>query len=344
MAKTSSKSEASKKDDKKAKKDKEISHDNKKTKKDKVESVKKEKREYPNHESESIKSYINTSATKQWMKDFCDRFPLIRKKKVVDESIKSSDTESDDEDKDTKKKKKNIVPRIGISRAHCVVSAIDQSMIIALVNMAEQKTKKATAELYTITEEILMDVIRLNKDYNYIFGKYLDNYNSREAYCSQLKIDKKNFQKILTNLAFDGKTNVVVDKSGENFIMFIILTNRIMLTETSFFMAQYAKRMSIDDKAILYATKILYTGHMAKLFYKKVEDVMNILIEEREARKEDGLASEDKTTSTIDKKKDDKKKDDKKVIKKSKSSSSSDLSSDSDDSETSESSSDSDSS
>lgn len=318
MAKTSSKTV----ENKKVKKDTCEDKKSEETKKPKETKEPKEKREYPNNESESIKSYINTSNTKHWMKEFCERFPLIRKKKVVE------DDKDDKEEKEDDEKKKNVKPRIGIARAHCVLSAIDQSMIISLVNMAEQKTKKATAELYTITEEILMDVIKLNKDYNYVFGKYLDNYNSRESYCSQLKIDKKNIQKILTNLAFDGKTNVVVDKSGENFIMYIILTNRIMLTETAFFMAQYAKRMSIDDKAILFATKIMYTGNMAKLFYKKIEDVMNILIEDRESKKD--IESNGKTKDGKDKK------DDKKKIKKNKSDTS-DKSTESDSSESSES-------
>jgi hypothetical protein len=277
--------------DKKTKNDKDVELKDKKSKKDNVDSVSKEKREFPTKESESIKSYVNTTTTKTWMKDFCDRFPLVRKKKK-------------DETKEEKDEKDKIKPRIGITRSHCVMSAIDQLMIITLVNIAEQKTKKALADLYTITEEILIDVIRLNRDYNYVFGKYLDNYNSKENYSSQLKIDKKNFKNILNNLAFDGKSNVDVDKSGENFIMYIVLNNRIMLTETAFHMVQYAKKMCIDDKALSQAIKILYVGNMAKIFLKKVEDVMNVITEEKESKKDE---------SSVDKKKDDKKKGSKKL-------------------------------
>jgi hypothetical protein len=218
------------------------------------------------------------------MKEYYERYPILKKIKV-----------KKDETDDTKKKDtyefKVKESYVGIINAHYILSGIEQEICVALVNLAESKTKKAAADLYTITEDILMDNIKLNKDFNYTFGRFLDNYNSKESYGTQLRLQKKNVNQVFEKLAFNGKSNVVLDGSAYNFLMYILLSNRLLLAETAFQMSQYGKKSRVDDRAILYTLKTVYVGNMLKSLYRKAEDVSNLV---------KGLKNETETVKPVD--------------------------------------------
>jgi len=285
--KVNSKSDAGEKDSKK----KSTSEGEKRT--NKYADV--EKGDCPNKATAFAKLYFNVKSAHKWMNEYYTKYTIEKKKSKDDEG-----NESDG--------------KVKILNSHYALTAADQVICLSLVNLASEKSKKATAGLYTITEENMLDNIKMNKDFNYTFGRFLDSYDSLGNYSPQMGLSKKAVMEFIETYAFNGgNTNINLDPRAFNLLMYIMLKNRILLAETAFQMILYAKKSSIDDRAILCAIKTIYTGQLGSTLYKKVEDVSKI-VRGTVVEKEDVDTKKGSKESGKDKKSD--KKDTKKDIKK----------------------------
>lgn len=212
-----------------------------------------DKGDSPNKATAFAKLYFNVKSTQKWLVEYYKRYTIDRKKK--------------DEDKGDDN-------RVKILNAHFALTAADQVICLSLVNLAADKSKKAAAGLYTITEENMIDNIKLDKDFNYTFLRFLDMYSPQENYAPQMGLTKDTVMKFIETYAFSGgNSNVNLDNQAFNVLMYIMLKNRIMLAENAFQMTSYAHKSSVDDRAIMYSLKTVYTGQLLQRMHKKVEDV-----------------------------------------------------------------------
>ena len=186
--------------------------------------------------------------------------------------------------------------------AHFALTAADQVVCLALVNLAGAKSKKGEANMWTLTEDNMIDNVKLDKDFNFTFGKYLDSYSTNENYGSQMGLTRDNVTKFIELYAFSGgNSNINIEKQAYNFLMYIMLKNRIQLAESAFQMAVYAGKSSVSDKGILLSTKVMFTGALGKSMHKKIEDVSN-RVRRLEKEKKGSEDSESKEKDAGDKK------------------------------------------
>jgi len=157
--------------------------------------------------------------------------------------------------------------------------------------------------LYEITEEQVLDNVKLNKDFNYTFGRFLDNYDNHENYAPQMGLARDAVTKFIETFAFNGgNSNVSLTDEAFNLLMFVMLKNRILLAETAFQMSQYAKKSSVDDRAILHAIKCHYSGTLFQTVYKKTEEVSRVIRRiNKEAEEEEKANSKKGSKDSSDK-------------------------------------------
>jgi hypothetical protein len=227
-----------------------------KPRKDKFEGI--EKGDLPNKATAFAQLNFNVKTTQKWLSTHYSRYSIEKKKK-----------EDDDDDEETKNKVK-------ILNAHYALTATDQVICLSLVNLVANKATKGQAGLYTITESLLQDKLQLNKDFRHTFGAVLDSYSSHQNYASELQLSKDAVTKFIEKYAFNGgNTDIHLEDDGFNFLMFIMLRSRIMLATTAFQMAVYARKSSVDDRAILYSIRSVFVGDLKDSLFKKVENVSN---------------------------------------------------------------------
>jgi hypothetical protein len=130
----------------------------------------------------------------------------------------------------------------------------------------------------------MINSVKLDKDFNSTFGRFLDNYDSHETYASQLTGMEKTNEKgtgvldYVSSHGFLGGSNSYHFEAGAyNFLMFIMLKNRILLAETAFQMVQYARKSSVDDRAVSFAVNTVYSGKLRQTLFKKLEEISNLV-------------------------------------------------------------------
>jgi hypothetical protein len=282
--KVSTKSEKKTKVDKVEKVEK-VVDTKKKTKDDtkKTETVDKKKNKYddvekgdaPNKPTALAGLTFNVKHVQKWLKEYLNRY-----------SVKTKDKDGKEVDK-----------KFTILNAHFAISAADHVICLSLVNLVATNSKKSTANLNTITEESMINAVKLDDEFKYTFGRFLDKYDSHESYNAQLTgLEKRVVLDYISSHGFVGGSNSFHFEVGAyNFLTFIMLKNRILLTESAFQMSQYAKR-SLDDRAVMFALKTIYTGKLLQSLYKKVEEVSsNVrgLKKEKDSVKDDESVSDD---------------------------------------------------
>lgn len=254
----------------------------------------------PNVQTKFAGLTFNVKYVQKWMKDY-----LKRQHSLKDE--KTGETVD-----------------VKVLNAHFVLGLTDHVICLALANLVADKSKKATANLNVITEESMLSSVRMDSDFSFTFGRFLDKYDKHENYEVQLNLckegkDMKTKDVVLNYISekgFLGGSNSFHFEAGAyNFMMFVMLKNRILLTEAAFQMMQYAKKSSIDDRAVLFASNIVYTGKLGQAIFKKLEELSNHV---RGLKSSDAKDNDSTDSVNKDAKKDTKKETKKEVAKKSK--------------------------
>lgn len=237
-----------------------------------------EKGDLPNKATAFAKLVLNVKSCQKWMNEYYERYTIEKKKKEKkedkeDKKKTSKKDESDDEEEHEQKDN-----RVRILNAHFALTAADQVVCLTLVNLALERAKKKDAGLHTISEENMMDIVKLDKDFSFAFGRYLSTYSTNDNYYVQMGFAKNEVNQFIESYASGGGiTNIKVEPQALNFLMYIMLKNRIQLVESAFQMAVYAGKSSVTDKAILLSIKTVHVGGLQKAIYKKVEDVSTIV-------------------------------------------------------------------
>jgi len=203
------------------------------------------------------KLHFNVISTQKWLAAYYKKYKIERKKKT---------DASDDDEKDN---------RVRILNAHFAMTATDQVICSTLVTAAHSSSKKESAGLYTITEENMINTVKLSKDLHFTFGRFLDSYDTDGNYCPQLQLKKEEVTKFIETYGVTGggNTSIYLDSGAFNFLMYIIYRNRVLLAESAFQMSQYAKKSSVDDRAILFSLRTIYCGNLLKTMFSKVDEV-----------------------------------------------------------------------
>ena len=250
-----------------------------------------EKGNYPNIATAFAGAAFNVEDTKRWMKSYYSSYKVVRKTKV-------DTTKGDDH---VPKKSSETV---AIKDAHFLLTACDQVVCLTLANCAANRSKKAGAGLYTITDENLTDGILLNDELRYTFERLLTKYDSHQNYSSQININKHTLEKFIEKYAFDGgNSNIILNDSAINLLMYLILQNRFMLAETAFQMTLYKKSASVTDRSILFSINTVYIGKLKNSLFKKAEDMslrLSGLSPERDEGSETGSKSGSKKNTKDD--------------------------------------------
>ena len=251
-----------------------------------------ERGDCPNIATAAAKLHLNVKTCQKWMVEYLSRYTITKKNPDDDNRVK-------------------------ILGAHFVLTAADEVICSKLATLGFARSKKGEAGLNTITEDNLIDSVRLDKEFNYTFGKYLDAYSTGDNYGAQLGMSKETIVKFLESFAFNGgNNNVHLDNSAYNFLMYILLKNRIQMTDAAYHVITYANKTSVNDKSMLHVTRMLFVGSLGKTICQKIEDVsliMKQLTPENKEKDDDDEHNEKekkekKTSDKNDKKKTDTKK------------------------------------
>src|SRR3990167_4625783 len=161
-----------------AKDTKDTTKDTKNSKKgDKSEkSEVKESKTYPNAETEKAGTVFDVNKTKKWLKSYFhkDEYKVTWRKPSKKSEEKDGDNNGDGDGEGNGNG--NTEDR-GISFTHSnhALTVVDQVLCSSVINLAVTRAKKNSANLYEVTDELLMDSVKLNAEYGNVLGKYLDS-------------------------------------------------------------------------------------------------------------------------------------------------------------------------
>ena len=239
-----------------------------KSTKEKKQFEKVDKGDAPNQATAEAGCYFNVNNVKSWLKGYYMRYPIPvtnKETKVVTQG------------------------QVKLTKGvHACLTGTDEVLCSALVNLAGKRAKKNGADLYVITEENMMDSVRMSKELNWTFSKYLDSYDNTHTYNAEMKLSKKDVMAFVEERCLNGNSSVTLDSGAFNFLMFTMHKSRIMLAESAFQMSQCFGRSSVSDKGILFSVRLVFPqGDLQKSVLAKVDNIskrwQHLEIKEKEA-------------------------------------------------------------
>lgn len=217
---------------------------------------------------------FNVRNTHKWLSSYFDR----HNDKEYINAMLIQKNKSDGNQKLTLKTK--------LSNSHYALTCIEEVLCISFLTLVSQKTKKNKAGMYNITEDQMIDCINSSPDFKYTFGNSIETYNTNYNYSCELLLKKENIDKLFS--FHNSDTNTVLEHSAYNFLMFILLQNRILLANSSYQMMMYAKKLSIDYRAIMIAINIFYKEK--SILYvsikKKLEELSRLIKDKKDNKKD----------------------------------------------------------
>jgi len=152
-----------------------------------------------------------------------------------------------------------------ISGSHLALTAVEQDLCEFLVNAVCDQIEKNAQNLYEVSGKLLLEKVRTHDELRTVFGPVLQLYDSTLSYVEQLKMGKPaeldDFVKQLRS------GSVLLTKEGRNVLTFLLLRNRMQLVTTSYHLVQYAKRRTVDARAIFCAQFKCFMEQLK--FYKR---------------------------------------------------------------------------
>jgi hypothetical protein len=132
----------------------------------------------------------------------------------------------------------------------------------------------------------------------------LFRYDSSQDYAPSLSLKKADVLKFIEKFAFNGgNSDVQLSLDAYNFLMYLLLQNRILLADTAYQLMVHREKASVDFKAFAFGVNIHFKGGLKKSLSKKLDEKyrickkMNIDAEEKsENNDEDGDSDEEEKT------------------------------------------------
>jgi len=261
VAKEATKEVVNEKNNKKSNNVKESSKEKNNKKSEEVKDVNKPS---VNKDTEESGCHFNVNITKTWMKTFFSRpeYEVSYAKKL---------------DKDSTDSEKIIITKqVGILKGtYCCLTGINEVLISSIINLAGKKAKRdSKSELIKITEENIIDVIRLDNVLNKAFGHFISDFDSTQVYQKELNINKKEFNTFIETQCMHGNSTVTLEQGAFNFVMFILRKIDTLLCDCTFQMARCYGKTQINDRSIFCALKIIIpSGELQKSMLIKADDI-----------------------------------------------------------------------
>lgn len=183
---------------------------------------------------------------------------------------------------------------IKIYKSACAaLTGVDEVLTSKLVNAAGERALKGVNGLIKISEENMMDSVKLNKELKAMFEHHLDSYDNSQQYQTDVQISKADLTRYVETKCLNGNSAVTLDSGAQNFLMFVIRKSRIMLTETAFQISQCYSKTSLNERGILYAIKIVFPpGELQKAVFKKAENA-STRVKSKDTKRKDKSDKED---------------------------------------------------
>jgi len=84
-----------------------------------------------------------------------------------------------------------------------------------------------------------------------------------------------------------GNSSIILDDSARNFLLFIMHTNRVMLARSAKVICRYARKVMVDDRSVMCALEIHFTGNLFKTMFKKLENTHRLISSVKDDEKEE---------------------------------------------------------
>lgn len=237
---------------------------------------------------------FNTHNTRTWIKSYYNRpaYVVTYEKK---------------EDPDDKNSKKITAQKgIGIVKGtFCCLTGINEVLMNFVINLAGKRAKKdPKTELIKITEENMMDAVRLDKTLNEALGHYLHSYDPSSVYQKELGINKTEFKTFYETKCMNGNSSLTLDTGATNFMMFLVKKVDTLLCECAFNMALCYGKTQVVDRCILCSLRVVFpVGDLQKSMMLKADNISKRIKKTANKKASDSSKSEeDKNTKKSSKK------------------------------------------
>ena len=244
-----------------------------------------EKGDCPNLATAFAGLHLNVENVKKWLKNHYENYKVERKQKAVINT--STNTSAPVEKAPTKKgakvvdtpaptddKPKTVSDKVMLNNANFALGAVEHTLCLGLVGLIYNKSKKAGAGLYTLSEQDLLTAIESNRDYNFTFGRLLYGYFPAQNYVSQLLFEKKDLSSYIEKFGFTGGNSTVNISGVLNLIAYLMLQSRTALADVAYWSTIAKRGTTVTDRSILCAIPVVYQGQLRESLYRKCEDVM----------------------------------------------------------------------
>jgi len=165
--------------------------------------------------------------------------------------------------------------RTSIKNAHFALGFVEEILCVKLVDLASAKAKKSKVKTYIITEDDITNVLSLDAELTFTFGKYLTLYNRDEDYETTMKLSRKTLGKFIEAKSAMG-SSVQLDDHAMNILLFILHQNRVCLASSAYNKMMCSKKASIDYRSVMYSIFDHYTGKIRDLLFKKVDSKIKL--------------------------------------------------------------------
>jgi len=215
---------------------------------------------------------LNVSIVKKWLRNFYEKNYYESHKKI---------------NKDYK---------IRFINAHYVITASEQVIIIQLLNLFSNKVKKSKTGLYEITEDQIIDAIKLDDDFNFAFNRFY--YDENIDYTKELGYKDKIINEFIEKYCFDGgNVNISISLKALNMISFILVQTRIMLGNIGYFMMNKkkdSKNGTVNGKIIFNGISLYFNGKLRDKLLTKIETVLKTIKDKSKKNNEEIKKSDNK--------------------------------------------------
>lgn len=145
--------------------------------------------------------------------------------------------------------------------AYVAIASLTEILCQELLTRTAMRSNKDQTGLYSLSKQALLDEIKTDKELDYVFGRYANRYTDGSEY-KFANIDLKQIRHYVDrNIGGNIKlSHESKDKNPKffNFLIYLVMSVAIEVTELSYAMCVYAKKKSIDFRVVEEAIKFLF--------------------------------------------------------------------------------------
>lgn len=171
--------------------------------------------------------------------------------------------------------------------AHVAMTAALQELCTLVVKNALQHTHKDKSNVRTLTRETLRNSVLLHDGLKQYYYTKLWTFDKSQMYGDQLPVSKNDLATVVESVDGDLK----LTPKALNFLNFLLLKAYLDVVSTSYLFIDFAKRKSLEARAIVYALKSLFADSVSYDIYTEVDRATTAVgdaVEKADGEDEDG--------------------------------------------------------